>query len=378
MAKGIYFGINGVARKAKKMYFGVNGIARKVKKAYIGVAGIARVFLSGGEPEYCGETTALSAARYSLAGASTKSHALFAGGVLSGGRSWSNAVEAYSSSLNKSIIQSLSVARASMGAASIGGCAIFAGGQTFYDRSRISNVDAYDSALTYRGLTNLGAARSSIGATSNENYAIFAGGDTRRTTATTSVDAYNTSLTRTTPTALSSKRKDAGAARTGQYGVIAGGWGYPDFVRTVEAYNGSLVRSNPTPLGGDISQNNRITGLTAGDYAVFIGTPSGDSPNRVFAYDKALTQIKPSSVYTLVSNAASATLEGFGMMAGGSLGLGVIAHIQVYDPSLTLKPSMYMGKPMESSAGATVGAYALFAGGYNDGAVYNNTYVVTV
>lgn len=50
MAKGIYFGVNGVARKCKKMYFGVNGVARKVKKIYIGVNGVARLFYAGVQP----------------------------------------------------------------------------------------------------------------------------------------------------------------------------------------------------------------------------------------------------------------------------------------------------------------------------------------
>lgn len=46
MAKAVYLGVAGVARKVKKMYIGVNGVARKVKKAYIGVGGVARQFLS--------------------------------------------------------------------------------------------------------------------------------------------------------------------------------------------------------------------------------------------------------------------------------------------------------------------------------------------
>lgn len=43
MAKAVYFGVGGKARKTKKIYFGVGGKARKVKKAYIGVGGKARL-----------------------------------------------------------------------------------------------------------------------------------------------------------------------------------------------------------------------------------------------------------------------------------------------------------------------------------------------
>lgn len=46
MAKGIYVGVESVARKVKKAYVGVDDVARKVKKGYIGVNGIARLFYS--------------------------------------------------------------------------------------------------------------------------------------------------------------------------------------------------------------------------------------------------------------------------------------------------------------------------------------------
>lgn len=43
MSKGIYVGVDGVARKVSKLYVGVDGVARRVLKAYIGDAnGIAR------------------------------------------------------------------------------------------------------------------------------------------------------------------------------------------------------------------------------------------------------------------------------------------------------------------------------------------------
>ena len=67
MAKGVYIGVDNVARKVKKMYVGVDGVARKVKKGYIGVGGVARPFFSGGELAYYGTATALGNARSQLA-----------------------------------------------------------------------------------------------------------------------------------------------------------------------------------------------------------------------------------------------------------------------------------------------------------------------
>ena len=48
MAKGIYVGVDGKARKVKKIYVGIEVIAHRVKKADVGVGGVAKLFFSGG------------------------------------------------------------------------------------------------------------------------------------------------------------------------------------------------------------------------------------------------------------------------------------------------------------------------------------------
>ena len=48
MAKNIFVGVNGVARKPKAIYVGVNGVARRVKSVYVGVNGVARKVYPGG------------------------------------------------------------------------------------------------------------------------------------------------------------------------------------------------------------------------------------------------------------------------------------------------------------------------------------------
>lgn len=47
MAKNLYIGVGGVARKGKEAYIGIDGKARKIKKMYIGVGGVARLFYEG-------------------------------------------------------------------------------------------------------------------------------------------------------------------------------------------------------------------------------------------------------------------------------------------------------------------------------------------
>ena len=57
MAKKVYAGVGGTARKVKRGYAGVNNIARKIKRGYVGIGGVARPFWAGGETLYDGKRT---------------------------------------------------------------------------------------------------------------------------------------------------------------------------------------------------------------------------------------------------------------------------------------------------------------------------------
>ena len=83
MAKKMYVGVNGVARKITSAYVGVNNIARKITKGYVGVGGIARQFWPGGGVIYYGTATALSQARQNLAATTVGNYGLFGGGIAS-------------------------------------------------------------------------------------------------------------------------------------------------------------------------------------------------------------------------------------------------------------------------------------------------------
>lgn len=52
MARGIYRGVDGVARKVKKEYRGVDGVARRIKKEYRGVDGVARLCYSSSNYQF--------------------------------------------------------------------------------------------------------------------------------------------------------------------------------------------------------------------------------------------------------------------------------------------------------------------------------------
>lgn len=56
MAKKVYIGVSGKARKVKKIYIGVGGVARKAKSAYVGVGGVARQTFAGADPVFSKNT----------------------------------------------------------------------------------------------------------------------------------------------------------------------------------------------------------------------------------------------------------------------------------------------------------------------------------
>ena len=79
MAKGIYVGAGGVARRMKKAYVGGAGMARAVRKMYGGVGNRARLCYSA-EPEYAGTGVPLADPKYGAKAATAGNSALIGGG----------------------------------------------------------------------------------------------------------------------------------------------------------------------------------------------------------------------------------------------------------------------------------------------------------
>ena len=140
MPKGVYVGVNNLARKVTKIYCGVNNVARKVKKGYVGVGGVARIFFSGEkELEYYGTITPLSEARWNLSATTVGNYALFGGGY--GDMGYQNTVDSYDSNLTKGTSSPLSKARWNLSATTVGNYALFGGG--YGDMGSQNTVDAY-------------------------------------------------------------------------------------------------------------------------------------------------------------------------------------------------------------------------------------------
>ena len=143
MAKGMYVGINNVARKITKAYVGAGGVARKVKKGYIGVNGVPRLFFTS-EASYVGTLTPLQEGRYRMQGWANANYALFMGGATASTNF--SKVDAYDSNFTKSI--PTGVADSDFGVNNNVGGAI--GNYAFYAplTNNASYITAYDTSLT--------------------------------------------------------------------------------------------------------------------------------------------------------------------------------------------------------------------------------------
>lgn len=354
MAKGIYFGVNSLAKKIKKMYIGVGGVAHKVKKAYIGIAGKARVWFSGGELEYHGEISSLSVGRRNVVGAYNSNYALFGGGDPSGG----NIVDAYNASLVRTTATPFDTNTYYHSGASIGSFALFAGGN-----KSISNVSAYNNELTKSNPTALSAGRRWMGVGINDSYAVFAGGRSGSATYHNTVDAYNNSLVRTNPTGLAVKRYNTAGAYNGEYIVFVGG----SEEYAADAYNKSLTRvSAPT----NKYKRSHPTGVGISRYALFVGGWNeygvGD---MVEAYDQSLTLTQPAKIsYPFNMMSSTTTNSGdFAFLVGESSNYGFAYSI---DSSLTVT-NLKAITPREDLGVSKVGPYVLVGGGYT-GSSYTN------
>ena len=173
MSKGVYIGVNGVARKVKNVYIGVSNVARKVKKGYIGVGGVARPFLSS-EVEYYGTTTALSTVRCFHSAETVGNYAIFAGGAPLGTKH-----DTYNKNLVKGTAAAFQTLQQYTGSAKIGNYAIFAGGWE-YNHGLTKKVEAYSSTLVRNNNVAdlISCSRYKCVGTDTNNYAIFAAGAT--------------------------------------------------------------------------------------------------------------------------------------------------------------------------------------------------------
>lgn len=362
MAKKAYIGVDGVARKIKKGYVGVDGVARKIKKAYIGIGGVARPFWSGGELAYYGQTpTATSAWFNRAAGATVGNYALI-------GSDGNKVMNAYSSSLVRSIPSAIRESKSYEAGASVGDYALIAGGvygDGYYTTSNYA--DAYNTSLTRSNAPNLTTKTERAAGISTKNYALICGGsyydnDGEDFGTNSRVSAYNASLTVSRAYGLSTT--DLKGTTVGDYAVMGGGADEDGATNLVSALDASLTQTMPEKLSARMEYH---AAATTGNYALFAGGYRGGTV--VDAYDASLTRHSATPMSVERQHHVGVTIDGFAIFAGGGpSGYGGTAHktVDVYDSSLTRTIPPAMKYTHNQATGVAVGNYALIVGGFSN------------
>ena len=235
----------------------------------------------------------------------------------------------------------------------------------------------YSAELEYMGTaTALSAARYGVRTATVGSYAVFAGGEGlfddgngwSKVVCVSTVDAYNASLTNSTPTALSVARYGHAAATIGSHALFAGGatmirTSYEDFTNTVDAYSTSLTRSSAAVLS---ITRYRMGAAVVGNYALFAGgtkdgsySDSVSGENAVDVYNASLTRMTAGKLRASRADVRGASVGSYAIFAGGTA-YGTI--VDVYDASLTRTTASDLHSAKNNDSAATIGNYAIFAG----------------
>lgn len=379
MAKRIYIGVGGTARRVKKAYIGMGGVARRIKKAYIGVGGVARPIYST-ELEYWGEAAALgSSGVCGVTATANSKYALFAGGGIQYTYKKVSSVTSYTTSLTKTMAPALDNTYDSpMTAVSLDKVSLFAerAGNGSYDSTGI--ISAYDLSLTKsspakqnENNTRYGMCGVRIG-----NYAAFVSGGIRgrvNVEGVTTIDTYDESLTYSVKSPCYGRTHHTGAFN-GTHAIIAGGviyWDNTGFnawgTDEVEAFDTSFTR---TILDSLSEKRGEMGAARVGNYVLFMGGTNvrGESTqtgyndvilDTVDAYDSSLTR----TTAPALSNKYNAA----GFVTGLHNKYALAApdkkdtNVDVYDSALTKTTPFKL--PNYGAAATTIEDYALFAGG---------------
>lgn len=321
MAKGIYIGVDGKARKVKRIYVGVNGKARDVRKVYVGNA--------AGKAEPV----------------------------------WS-----YMPIVRKGNGPSLRAGTCEAGATPVGNYAIIAGGRTNY-------VDSFSDTLVRQTLSSIRystAIDKSCATFENNKYAVFAGGDrstSNRRYVSSYVYAYNEKLTQSSLSNLSIARDDCAGESVGDYVIFVGGSDLNvNLTNSADCYNSSLTKVSIARPG--VLWDNATHGHTA-SHAIFFGglNDTNTSACDRVVYDKNLTMKKTTTAIRLAMNGSrGASIDGKWVLfpVPSDIGdFGTYIKSFAYTDDLTeisIQPAKSCS-PMNFYSSVSFGSYAIFAGG---------------
>lgn len=376
MARKLYIGVDGIARRVTKMYIGISGVARRVKKAYVGTGdNWARVFFYYSSNIYrCEQAPQTSVSRVELAGASAANNAVFAGGRT---ESLSDAVllstaESYDVSLTRTIASGLSVGRYFLSGISTGNYALMAGGQTSMPLETAIEtsavVDVYNERLTRSSATAMSQARMRPMVAALGNYVVIAGGmgdsPNGSNKASNAIDAYDSAITKVSMAPLALHRGHGVGASVGNYILLAGGLVTDGSATdTVDVYDESLTRIQIANLG---LARYDVAGASNGTHTLFAGGAEAGL-RFVEAFDSALTRTELTSFLTCGGGGVNGVgLKSYAVFSGGNLySFGGSDNpntaVNAFDETLTRSDPDALRYGGAYNASCCIGSYAMIA-----------------
>ena len=379
MAKRIYIGAGGTARRVKKAYIGMGGVARRIKKAYIGVGGVARPIYST-ELEYWGEAAALgSSGVCGVTATANSKYALFAGGFIQYTYKKVSSVTSYTTSLTKTMAPALdNTSDSPMTAVSLDKVSLFAerADNGIYDSTGI--ISAYDLSLTKSSPAkqNVNNTREGMCGVRIGNYAAFVSGGIRgrvNLEGVTTIDTYDESLTYSVKSPCYGRAYHS-AAFNGTHTIIAGGnefWDSTGFnewaLNSAEAFDASFTRTIIDSLS---VKRAHMGAVSVGKYILFMGGTDRNGKSTQAGYDSVTydtVDAYDSSLTRTTAPALSNKYNAAGFVTGLHNKYALAApdkkdtNVDVYDSALTKTTPFKL--PNYRAAATTIEDYALFAGG---------------
>lgn len=163
---------------------------------------------------------------------------------------------------------------------------------------------------------------------------------------------------------------DFGTAHVGSYALFAGGapFARTGLRNTVISFNSNLVKGTATNLS---QARKNAKGATASNQALFAGgqkddyNSASDLFNTVDAYNTSLTRSTAPNLSTGKTYMASASVGDYALYAGGERVNTVYNTVEAYNKNLVKSTATAIRVKTNEAVGSYVGNYALFSGYYD-------------
>lgn len=163
----------------------------------------------------------------------------------------------------------------------------------------------------------------------------------------------------------------ASAAIKGKYAFFAGGKGYSDSISNIiDAYNPELVKSSLYFLESNYTGYYGLSGGNTDHYAIFAGgsnsysSASQNTQTIVTAIDENLTTTQPAALSNSKWYAGAATINNYLIILGGHSGANTYyATAEIYDDNLVKGTNISLSSAKAFSVNVSAKNYAIFAGG---------------